>query len=68
MNVRPSTTGRRGVAATFVVGLTGDVGAGKSTLADVWQGQGAHIVNADRIAKEQWKKEDIVEAEEQGFG
>ncbi len=51
-----------------MVGLTGDVGAGKSTLADVWQGQGAHIVNADRIAKEQWKKEDIVEAALQRWG
>ena len=49
------------MAATFVVGLTGDVGAGKSTLADVWQGQGAHIVNADRIAKEQWKKKKVAD-------
>ncbi len=38
----------------LVTALTGDVGAGKSTLSRVWRDMGANVVDADEIAKEQW--------------
>lgn len=38
----------------LTVGLTGDVGAGKSTLSKIWEGMGALIIDADRIAREMW--------------
>ena len=31
------------------VGLTGDVGAGKSTLCKEWAAMGAHIIDADKM-------------------
>ena len=43
----------------LVVGLTGDVGAGKSTVSSVWASEGAHIVNADLIVSGIWKRGDI---------
>ncbi len=45
----------------FVVGLTGDVGAGKSTLAGAWRALGAHVIDADAVAKRQWLKPEIRE-------
>lgn len=45
----------------FVVGLTGDVGAGKSTLMKVWRALGAHIIDSDAVAKSQWQKTEIRE-------
>jgi dephospho-CoA kinase len=38
----------------LTVGLTGDVGAGKSTLARVWQEMGATVIDADRVARDMW--------------
>lgn len=46
----------------FVVGLTGDVGAGKSTLVDVWRSLGANVIDADEIAKEQWRRQDVLKS------
>ncbi|MFP4482745.1 MAG: dephospho-CoA kinase [Thermovirgaceae bacterium] len=40
----------------LVVGLTGDIGAGKSTLADFWKRAGASVVSADAIVDEIWKQ------------
>ncbi len=40
----------------LVVGLTGDIGAGKSTLADFWKRAGASVVIADEIVNEIWKQ------------
>ena len=34
----------------FVVGLTGGVGSGKSTVADLFAGQGAEVIDTDQIA------------------
>jgi dephospho-CoA kinase len=34
------------------VGLTGGIGAGKSTVADVWRERGAAIIDADLLARE----------------
>ena len=35
-----------------VVGLTGSIGSGKSTVAEVWAAAGAEIVDADEISRE----------------
>ena len=45
----------------LTIGLTGDVGAGKSTLCRVWQGMGATIIDADTVAREMWKLPEIQE-------
>ncbi|HPA58695.1 MAG TPA: dephospho-CoA kinase [Synergistales bacterium] len=45
----------------LVVGLTGDVGAGKSTVSSVWASLGAHVVSADTIVAELWKRSEMVE-------
>jgi dephospho-CoA kinase len=37
---------------TVIVGLTGGIGAGKSTVAAVWRGLGATVVDADRLSRE----------------
>lgn len=42
------------MATILTIGLTGDVGAGKSTLSRVWREMGALIVDADEVAKRQW--------------
>lgn len=34
------------------VGLTGNIASGKSTVARVWASLGAHVVDADRLARE----------------
>lgn len=36
----------------IIVGLTGGIGSGKSTVASVWESRGACIVKADDLAKE----------------
>lgn len=43
----------------LTVGLTGDVGAGKSTLSRVWKEMGATVIDADRVAREMWKLTDV---------
>lgn len=45
----------------FVVGLTGDVGAGKSALSGVWRTMGARVIDADEAAKRQWSVPEIRE-------
>ncbi|MGC9372198.1 MAG: dephospho-CoA kinase [Thermovirgaceae bacterium] len=40
----------------LVVGLTGDIGAGKSTLAEFWKRAGASVVIADEVVDEIWKQ------------
>jgi dephospho-CoA kinase len=34
------------------VGITGGIGSGKSTVCQVWQNEGAYVINADDLAKE----------------
>jgi dephospho-CoA kinase len=36
----------------FLIGLTGGIAAGKSTVASVWQSLGAHHIDADDLARE----------------
>lgn len=38
----------------LTVGLTGDVGAGKSTLSRVWEDMGALVIDADSVARDMW--------------
>jgi len=38
----------------LVVGLTGDVGAGKSTVARVWKEQGAFLIDSDEVVRSLW--------------
>lgn len=44
----------------LVLGVTGDVGAGKSTVTRIFAESGATIINADLIAHEIWRKKDIL--------
>ncbi|HON34016.1 MAG: dephospho-CoA kinase [Thermovirgaceae bacterium] len=43
----------------LVIGLTGDVGAGKSTVSSAWASQGARVISADPIVAELWKRRDL---------
>jgi len=52
----------------FVVGLTGDVGAGKSTVASMLSEFGASIINADKIVSKIWKDESILKAVKDRWG
>ena len=44
----------------LTVAVTGDVGAGKSTLATIWASLGANVVDADALAKAQWQKPEVL--------
>ncbi|GAB6281026.1 MAG: dephospho-CoA kinase [Thermovirga sp.] len=44
----------------LVVGLTGDVGAGKSTLSSIWGALGAQVIDADAIVADIWKSKDMI--------
>jgi dephospho-CoA kinase len=52
----------------FTVALTGEVNSGKSTLARVWGDLGANIIDSDTIAKEQWRRPDIIERAARRWG
>ncbi|MCL2062253.1 MAG: dephospho-CoA kinase [Firmicutes bacterium] len=39
-------------AKKTVVGLTGGIAAGKSAVADIWRGLGAHCISADEVARQ----------------
>lgn len=45
----------------LVVGLTGDVGAGKSTVGRIWKELGAAVIDADTLAKDLWKEPDVLQ-------
>lgn len=51
-----------------VIGLTGDVGAGKSTISRVWREMGALVLDADAIAKSLWQDADVQRAAEARWG
>ncbi len=44
----------------LVLGVTGDVGAGKSTVTKIFAEYGATTINADHIAHEMWKKGEVL--------
>lgn len=51
-----------------IVGLTGDVGAGKSTLCSELAACGACIIDADSVARALWDDPDIRRAAEERWG
>jgi dephospho-CoA kinase len=52
----------------LTVGLTGDVGAGKSTVSRVWREMGAFVVDADSTAKELWFDPEVQNAAKVRWG
>jgi len=52
----------------LTVGLTGDVGAGKSTVAACWKEQGATVVDTDEIVRGLWRMEQLKRAALERFG
>ncbi|MDO4560667.1 MAG: dephospho-CoA kinase [bacterium] len=51
-----------------IIGLTGDVGAGKSTLCREWAALGARIVDADSVARALWDDPEIRKEAEKRWG
>ena len=52
----------------LTVGLTGDVGAGKSTLSKVWEEMGAAVIDADRVARDMWQLPDVQKMASERWG
>lgn len=52
----------------LVVGLTGDVGAGKSTVGRIWKEMGASVIDADALAKELWTEPDVLQQAKDRWG
>ncbi len=52
----------------LIIGLTGDVGAGKSTLCRLWRKMGAEVFDADTLAREMWKKEEVQSKAKERWG
>ena len=50
------------------IGLTGDVGAGKSTLCGVWRSLGAYVIDADAAAKSMWSDPAVQAAAAERWG
>lgn len=44
----------------LVSAVTGDVGAGKSTLTACWRGMGASVIDADEIVRSIWRRPETV--------
>lgn len=52
----------------LTIGLTGDVGAGKSTLSRVLKRMGATVLDADKIARDLWKLPEVQKLAEERWG
>jgi dephospho-CoA kinase len=52
----------------FSVAITGEIGAGKSTLARIWRDMGANMIDLDSLAKEQWTRPEVRRAAEARWG
>ena len=52
----------------LTVGLTGDVGAGKSTLSKVWKEMGAAVIDADKVARDMWQLPDVQKRASERWG
>lgn len=46
----------------FVLGLSGDIGAGKSTVASLFRDMGAKVIDADRIVRGLWSELELMNA------
>src|SRR5207237_3840693 len=40
------------MAARYVIGLTGNIGSGKTVVADMLRGLGADVIDADQVARD----------------
>ena len=56
------------VHIVLTIGLTGDVGAGKSTLSRVLKRLGATVFDADSVARNLWKLSEVRRAAEKCWG
>jgi dephospho-CoA kinase len=52
----------------FTVAITGETGAGKSTLTRVWGKLGANVFDLDSIAKAEWSCPEVMEEAERRWG
>lgn len=52
----------------LVIGLTGDIGAGKSTVSSLLERMGAVVVDADKIVRQIWTRPEIIEAASKRWG
>ena len=48
--------------AAVVMAVTGDVGAGKSTVLGILESKGCTLIDADRIVAELWQTPDVIKA------
>ena len=63
-----SDAGAAATAPPFIVAVTGGVGSGKSTVARIFEGLGATVIDADRIAAEVIELPEIRAQVEAAFG
>ncbi|HEX7459658.1 MAG TPA: dephospho-CoA kinase, partial [Acidimicrobiales bacterium] len=49
---RGGRSDRAGEGAVLTIGLTGNIGAGKSSVAELLVSHGAHLIDADKVARE----------------
>jgi dephospho-CoA kinase len=52
----------------FVLGIAGDVGAGKSTVCRLFEGHGAVALDADSIVRDLWERSFVLEAAKTRWG
>ncbi|MCL2767295.1 MAG: dephospho-CoA kinase [Synergistaceae bacterium] len=52
----------------WITAITGDIGAGKSTAARIFEEIGAQRINADEIVKELWQNQDIISKAAERWG
>ncbi|MCF4150270.1 dephospho-CoA kinase [Dethiosulfovibrio sp. F2B] len=52
----------------FVLGITGDIGAGKSTVASILGNMGARVIDADQIVRRLWNHRELVDAARDRWG
>jgi dephospho-CoA kinase len=52
----------------LVLGVTGDVGAGKSTITDIFRKSGASVISADAVTHEKWHDPLILKKAVQRWG
>jgi dephospho-CoA kinase len=56
------------IAAPWTVAVTGGIGSGKSTVARIFEGFGAHRIDADQIAQQQLDLPEVITQVEQALG
>lgn len=52
----------------FVLGITGDIGAGKSTVASMLSNMGARVIDADEIVRRLWNDRELVDTVRNRWG